>query len=151
MQEKIIEIIVFILNEMSNNKALEDVDVNRLASEGYTDAEINTAFAWIFSKIESGEELLRKQEGRKVSHRVFHPVERKVLSGEAIGYLIQLKELGLLTDAGIETVIDRIMSAGYHKAGAGEVKMIVSAMLFDHDNMTDSGRRMMLDNNDTVH
>ncbi|MBK6877169.1 MAG: DUF494 family protein [Ignavibacteria bacterium] len=151
MQEKVIEIIVLILNEMRNSKGLEEIDVKRLSNEGYTDAEINTAFAWIFSKIDSGDEILHTQEARTGSHRVYHPVEKKILKKDAIGYLIQLKELGILSDTDAESVIDRLLSAGYQKAGAAEVKMIVSSMLFDADNNSDLKGKLLLQNNDTIH
>lgn len=151
MQEKVIEIIVLILNEMRNSKGLEEIDVKKLSNEGYTDAEINTAFAWIFSKIDSGDEILHTQEARPGSHRVYHPVEKKILKKDAIGYLIQLKELGILSDTEAESVIDRLLSAGYQKAGAAEVKMIVSSMLFDTDNNSDLKGKLLLQNNDTIH
>jgi uncharacterized protein Smg (DUF494 family) len=151
MQEKVIEIIVMILNEMRNSKGLEDIDVKKLSNEGYTDAEINTAFAWIFSKIDSGDEILHTQESRTGSHRVYHPVERKILKRDAIGYLIQLKELGILSDSDAETVIDRLLSAGYQKVGAAEVKMIVSSMIFDSDSLSEIKGKLLLQNNETIH
>ena len=151
MQEKVIEIIVIILNEMRSSKGLKDIDVKKLSNEGYTDAEINTAFAWIFSKLDSGVEILQAQQARSGSHRVFHPVEKKILKKDAVGYLIQLKELGILTDSDIEGVIDRLLSSGYQKAGAAEVKMVVSSMLFDPDSLSEMKGKLLLQNNDTIH
>ena len=55
MHEKDIEIIVYILNEMRISKQISDIDIERINSDGYTDSEINTACALIFSKIDTSE------------------------------------------------------------------------------------------------
>lgn len=151
MQEKVIEIIVYILSQLGPTKGLADIDLKKLTNEGYTDAEINTAFAWIYSKIEAGEVVLQEKIGSTGSHRFYHPAEKKVLSKGAIGYLIQLKELGILTDGDVENVIDRLISAGYQKAGQAEVKMMVSSMLFGSDEGSEARSKLVLQNNDTIH
>jgi uncharacterized protein Smg (DUF494 family) len=151
MQEKVIEIIVFILSQLNGSKGLDDIDIRKLSNEGYTEAEINTAFAWIFSKIESGEQIIKAELPSKGSHRFYHPIEKKILSRDAIGYLIQLKELHILTDSDIENVIDRLIAAGYQKAGAAEVKLIVSSMIFNSEDTSDLKGKLILQNNDTIH
>jgi len=55
MQERIVEIILFLINEMRSDKKLGDVDVNALTREGYTHSEISTAFSWLFDKIQVGQ------------------------------------------------------------------------------------------------
>ena len=57
LYEKIIEIIVFLLSELKNNKQLAEVDMDNLANLGYTQNEINTAFSWVYSKIYAGEKI----------------------------------------------------------------------------------------------
>ncbi len=149
MQEKIIEIIVFILNEMRGSKRLNEIDVKRLNKDGYTDAEINSAFAWIFSRIDSGEKFERS--GNSKSHRFFHSSEKCVLTTEAMGYLIQLKELGIISDLDKELVIDKILLAGYQRADIDEIKLIISSLLFDFEDKTNALNRLVLQNNDTIH
>ncbi len=151
MQEKVIEIIVYILSRLGPANGLEDIDVKMLSNEGYTDAEINTAFAWIFSKLESGESVLNEKFRTKGSHRVYHPAEKKILTRDAIGYLMQLKELGILSDPDIENVIDRLISAGYSKAGTDEVKLFVSTIIFSSDESSDLRTKLVLQNNETIH
>lgn len=151
MQEKIIEIIVYILNEMRNSKRLNEIDIKRLNKDGYTDAEINSAFAWIFSKIECGERFEITGKGNSKSHRFFHNTEKNVLTTEAMGYLIQLKELGIISDLDKELVIDKILLAGYQKADVDEIKLIISTLLFDFEDKANSISRLVLQNNDTIH
>ncbi len=151
MHEKVIEIIVYILNEMRNSKQISEIDIKRLNTDGYTDAEINTAFAWIFSKIDSGEKLFTDSSKTSKSHRFFHSAEQNIMSTESMGYLIQMKELGIITDMDEELIIDKIFMAGYQKVGVDELKLIISTLLFDFEDKSDSLNRLVLQNNETIH
>lgn len=151
MQEKIIEIIVYILNEMRNSKHINEIDLKKLNKDGYTEAEINTAFAWIFSKIESGEKLFNESSASNKSHRFFHNAEQNILSTEAMGYLIQMKELCIISDLDEELIIDKIFMAGYQKVGVEEIKLLISSLLFDFEDKTNSISRLVLQNNETIH
>lgn len=152
MQEKIIEIIVYLINEMRSHKRLGDIDLRVLADRGYTENEISTAFSWLFDKINMGENILIDEEPNTPhSHRVLHDAERSVITPDAHGYLIQLRELGLLDDATIEIIIDRIMMAGFNRIGSAEMKMLIASILFDYDDSTRVGSRLMLNSKDTIH
>lgn len=151
MQEKVIEIIIYIVSEMRNNKRISEIDLDKLNTDGYTDAEINSAFTWIFSKIDSGEKILFEKTGKSKSHRVFHSSEKNILSPEAIGYLIQMKEFGIISELDEELIIDRIFLSGYQKAGKEEIKLVISSLLFDFESKSNPMNRLMLQNNDTVH
>lgn len=151
MQEKIIEIIVYILSEMKDSKHINDIDLKKLNKNGYTDAEINTAFVWIFSKMDAGEKVLQDSPYRSKSHRFFHSSEQSILTTETMGYLIQMKELGIITDMDQELIIDRVILAGYQKAGVEEIKMIISSLLFDNEDKPGSINPLIIQNNETIH
>lgn len=151
MQEKIIEIIVYILSEMKESKHINDIDLKKLNKNGYTDAEINTAFVWIFSKMDGGERVLHDAPYKSKSHRFFHSSEQSILTTETMGYLIQMKELGIISDLDEEQIIDRVILAGYQKAGVEEIKMIISSLLFDNEDKPDSFNRLIIQNNETIH
>jgi uncharacterized protein Smg (DUF494 family) len=161
--ERIVEILVYILDEMRKKQQLADIDLGTLAQRGFSQTEISTAFSWLFERMEgSGVErvvaqsdlprqsLLKKRPPSE-SIRVYHEVERSVLSSEAQGYLLQLRELGLLTDAEIESIIDRIMMSGVAPVSAGMVKELVAGLIFDFDESNRIVGRQMLDSQDTVH
>jgi uncharacterized protein Smg (DUF494 family) len=151
MQEKIIEIIVYILTEMRNSKHTNDIDLNKLDRDGYTEAEINTAFAWIFSKIDSGEKLFTQSDSQSKSHRFFHSAEQTILTTDAMGYLIQMRELGIISDLDKEMIIDKVFLSGYQKADVEEIKLIISTILFDFEDKSSLLSRLVLNNNDTIH
>ncbi|MBS1518704.1 MAG: DUF494 family protein [Bacteroidetes bacterium] len=150
MQEKIFELIVNILNEMRDKKEFNEIDINKYTSEGYTRAEINTAFAWIFSKIESSELIFDEKRKKSKSHRVYHKAEKNLFRREALGYLIQLKELGIISESDEESIIDKLISAGYKDIGTEEIKMIASTMIFLNSDPENNAYRLVLQNNDTI-
>ncbi len=150
MKEKVVEILMYLMSEMQDSKNLSDVDMSELVNRGYTQSEISAAFSWLTDNMQSvndgGPRSIHATVG---SHRVFHEAEKLVLSTEARGYVIHLRELGLLTDGDVETTIERAMMSGYEKLSVAEVRSIVGSVLFAKSQISDSNRAM-LSSEDTV-
>jgi uncharacterized protein Smg (DUF494 family) len=142
---------VFLLSELKNNKQLTEIDVDKLSNLGYTQNEINTAFSWVYSKIYAGEKIFADESAESTSQRFLHDVERNVISPEAHGYLIQLKELGLINNTDIDLIIDRIMVSSYGNVDLEDMKLMIASYLMDIDEMNNSNSRMMINANDTIH
>jgi uncharacterized protein Smg (DUF494 family) len=151
MQDKIIEIIVYILNEVKSSKQLNDIDFNYLLNNGYSDSEINTAFAWIYSKLDNGEKIFKDERNDKKSRRFLHKAEKNIISTEASGYLIMLRELGLLSDADEELILERIIYSGIQKVNIKEIKNFIASLIFDFENKSEILERLVIQNNDTIH
>jgi uncharacterized protein Smg (DUF494 family) len=152
MQEKIVEIIVYIIKEMRDNKELGDINLNELADFGYTETEISTALSWVIDKISLGEHVfLTDTIESQNSHRIFHEAEKSVIVREAQGYLLLLRELGVVGDMDIELIIERVMLSGFHKADLKNIKSIVAGVLFDRDEANAPGGRIMVSSHDTIH
>jgi len=150
LYEKIIEIIVFLLSEIKNNKQLAEIDVDKLSNLGYTQNEINTAFSWVYSKLYSGEKVFADEKKDTKSQRFLHDVEQNVISPESYGYLIQLKELGLLNNLDIDIIIDRAMVSSFSKIELGDMKLMIASYLLDIEEMNDTNSRMMINTKDTI-
>jgi uncharacterized protein Smg (DUF494 family) len=151
MQEKIVEILIYLIGEIRKNTPITDIDLSVLSQRGYSTTEISTAFNWLFEKISHGENIVTETgEISSTSHRVLNEAERNVISAEAYGYLIQLRELSLITDMDIEVIIDRIMMSGYLAADVAEIKSHVSALLAENDDSLNGGSRTMLNGQDTI-
>ncbi len=103
MQERIVEIIVFILSEIKlNNKQLNDVNLNALEKMGFSKSELNAAISWLFDRLY----LLEKEKKDRKSFRILHDVERYIFSPQAYGYLLQLSELDIIDENDMEYIID---------------------------------------------
>jgi len=153
MKEKVVELLVFIMSEMRDNKRISDIDLAELKTRGYTQSEISAAFSWFYENMEVNQQ--RVTAGRPApatgSRRVLHDAEKAALSTESQGYLIQLSELGLLEGGEFETVIERAMVTGYEKLSVAELREIVASVLFARGGDDGNGSRSMLNSGDTIH
>jgi len=152
MKEKVVELLIYIMSEMQDNKRISDIDLADLRTRGYTQSEISAAFSWIYENSELNQQrpAVRGSAG-EASRRVLHDAEKAVLATESQGYLIQLRELGLLDEKDFETVIERAMMAGYEKLSVAELREIVASVLFARGGGDATGNRSMLTSGDTIH
>ena len=153
MKEKVVEILVYIMSEIQENKRLQEIDIGELKNKGYTQSEISAAFTWLYDNVQIGEvQFARPAQAARNSRRVFHEAEKQVLSTESQGYLIQLRGLGLLDDRDFESVIERAMMAGYEKLSVEEVRDIVTAVLFAKESGgSSSGHSMLNEGGESIH
>jgi uncharacterized protein Smg (DUF494 family) len=151
MQEKIIEIIVYILSEIKGSKQISEINVDNLSNAGYSEAEINTAFAWILSKIENNEMIYNDANKESKSFRFFHQKEKDILTPEAIGYLIQLRELSLISQLEEEVILEKLLYTEFNKIGVEELKNIIAPLIFGFTGKTESRSKIIFQNNDTIH
>ncbi len=136
MQERIIEIIVYLMGEFQHQHSEENyVDLSEeLRSRGYTENEINIAFSWIFNHLQK-EQAPQKAEfqysGKSI--RVLHELEKLVVSPDAYGYLLQLWQLGILDESGIESAIEKSLSLGTTNITLDDIKSITASMVLGAD------------------
>ena len=81
---------------------------------------------------------------------MLHEVEKNVIEPEAFGYLIQSRELGMITDMDIENIIDRIMGSGYMKVSEEDIKYFLAAYLLDIEDTSNKNKHILLNMNDTI-
>jgi Smg protein len=131
-KEKVVELLVYLMSEIGENNQLSDIDLADLKDQGYTQSEIGAAFSWLYEHLQRqhGERMPMRRKSSRGSFRVLHEAEKYVISTEAQGYLIQLKELGLLSDKDFESVLERAMLSGYEKVSIAELRSVVASILF---------------------
>lgn len=146
---KILEIIVMILDELQNSKNVNELDYNALAEIGYSANEINSALAWIYSKISTDKNFLKERFENVTSNRIFSEDEKRIFTPEALGYMIWLNVTGILKDIDREQIINRIFLAGYSKIDLTDLKTLIAIYLMDIKDPDDIKTRLILENNDT--
>ncbi len=150
MFERIIEIIVFVISELKQNKHISDIDVDELQKLGYTNSEISTAFSWLADRIEFSEQVVAESSIRSTdSFRIFHDAEKELFTRDALGELIQFQSLGLLNNDHIESLIERALMSGLMEVDTQTLKTFVAGILFSASANADSNR-VMLRGNDTI-
>jgi len=155
MNERVVEILVYIMSEFRSNKTNPDhleLISRDLLKRGYTQHEISFAFSWLFERYKGEtEELISNTEGGLPgSYRVLHEIEKLVISPEAYGYLLQLRQLNIMNDIEIENVIERAMMVGATHISADEIKALVATMLFSPEGTSDQSFYLS-EGNDVIH
>lgn len=93
--------------------SVEDMDalVEYLSMLGFTSAEVGRAMGSLLSaRADTDESVLLRWRGRAPSSvRVFHEAECCLLTTEARGYLIQLRELGVVDDTMVEKILHAVL------------------------------------------
>ncbi|MCL5268354.1 MAG: DUF494 domain-containing protein [Bacteroidetes bacterium] len=150
MQEKIIELIVFLMRELRQARDISKVDVSKLTESGYSQTEISTALSWIYDKMNVREPLKRVKSPHVRSYRIFHDAERQIMTKEARGFLVEMYELGLIDQLDLENIIERSLMSGLNTVDRDEVKSIVASVLFEYNTPSKPGSRIMLNSSDTI-
>jgi len=150
MQEKIVELIVFLMREIRQTRDISKVDVSKLSESGYSQTEISTALSWIYDKMNLREPLKRVSGPTVRSYRIFHEAERQILTRDARGFLVEMYELGMIDQLDMENIIERSLMSGSVIVDKNEVKTIAASVLFEYNSPGKAGSRIMLNSSDTI-
>jgi uncharacterized protein Smg (DUF494 family) len=136
IQERFIEIVVYLLQELKRPEVKGNYSniSKKLLARGYTENEINFAFSWVFNHM--AENHIPREEDIEYSTRsvrLLHEVEKMVIQPEAYGYLLQLRELGLLDDYEFEIVVEKALSLGTSHVTIDDIKSIASTIIFGNE------------------
>lgn len=136
MHDRILEIVVYLMSQLSDQQgnlgSLDDMSAD-LRSMGFTDNEISSAYNWLLKHFEDYPDSFstRTKEISSNSVRVLSDAERKMISPEAYGYLLQIRHLGILTAEQMEMILDRCLLFGAGPIDTNDIKLLASATMFD--------------------
>ncbi len=152
IQERIVEILMYVLNEVQKTKKpIGEIDLSQLMQKGYTQEEIITAFTWLQDRLRSDVKFLEvASKQQSTSFRILHSAEKFVIPPEAFGYLIQLRQLNIITEAELELVIERSMLSGFEQLTVDEIKAIVASIVFDTDRDDFKRGRIFFNSDNTI-
>jgi uncharacterized protein Smg (DUF494 family) len=154
MSERVVEILIYIMSEMRRNDSVSgklDILSQDLLDRGYTESEISSAFTWLLDKIdgESEEVLQRQQSTSQYSFRHLHEIERAIITPEAYGFIIQLKELAIIDDFDFEQILERALMLGVSRVDLAQMKSLASSILAGSE-MFIHGVKYFIDDQQTI-
>lgn len=155
MNERVAEIISYIINEIqSAESGIEKLDQlsTDLFDKGYSKDDISYALSWLFDKISINldDVINPPQKSLPRSFRILHDVERLIISPRAYGYLIQLRELGLIDGMEMEQIIEKSLMIGTSTVSVEDVKALVASLIFNTVGLLE-GTNYIFDNLYHVH
>ncbi len=112
--------------------SVEDMDslVEYLSMLGFTSTEVGHAMGWLLSARADVDESSPHRVGHAPrSIRVLHESESCLLTTKAQGYLIQLRELGVLDDVMVEKVIQAALVGGDEILDREDVAEIAASVI----------------------
>lgn len=149
MNERIIEIILYLITRLQKNSEIRQTDFVRLTDDGYSEAEIGAAFSWIAGREVLGMSPSEAEPTR--SFRVLHEMERRLFKPQAWGYVLQLVGIGLLSQGQMEAVIEHARMIAFEPLAVEDVKQIAATLLMESGDPNIAGVQAMLRAGDTVH
>lgn len=154
MNERVVEILIYIMSELRRDRKYSqklDLISKNLIQKGYTESEISSALTWLLDRVNFDSEDLVEREGPalKHSHRHLHEIEKSVISADAYGYVIQLKELGILDNLDVEEVLERALMQGTAEVEIENIRGIVASLLFRNEEFAE-GTYLLLEENSII-
>ncbi len=151
MHERIIEIIVYVISELKQNRKLSEIDLNELQDLGYTHAEISTALSWLVDRLDFSDNIgLPADFGSVSAYRVFHKSERELFTREAFGELVQLQQLGLVTNEQTEMLLEKALLLGNGAIDVHQLRYFVANAVFGAQYNALPAHRFMLSGADSI-
>ena len=136
MDHNIVEILVLLMREYPEG-AIEIEEFEPLTQDlidrGYSQQEIETALFWFQNRSDGQEMAVMKDEYSSQSFRVLHDIERSVVTPQAYGYLIELRQLGLINLGELNMILEKALILGGQKVTYEDVKMLAAAQILDQD------------------
>jgi len=129
---------LYIMNELQIYEIKNDeiaLLAQFLKEKGYSSSEIKSAMFWLIDRKNSLNESFEATGGSRSSYtfRVLNEIESSIITPPAHGYLIQLLELGLISEIELERVLERATSFGLASVGIREIEAIASVVLLETD------------------
>lgn len=131
MSDTVLDVLLYLFETYSDQEPdAPDQDVLReeLLKAGFGEPEVDSALDWLDGLNETSAPLSGVPGDRSI--RVYNEVELRRLDIDCRGYLLYLEQVGILSPAQREVVIDRLMALGAGTIDREQVKWVVLMVLF---------------------
>lgn len=144
MKESVLDILIHLfenfLDAGDEPEPSRDALKQGLERAGYPEREIERALAWLEELADDGNRDVCDSTGRAI--RVFSGHEVARLDTEVRGYLLHLENIGILSAAQREVVIDRLLALETEDIGIEQLKWVVLMVLFSQPGQEHAYERM---------
>jgi len=128
----LIELVLFLARVFTAQERIDIIDIEKsLTRQGYSTVEINTAVSWFTDVLE--DDLVGFTDGSFTSEdsfRIQGALERRLLTPDAFGFLLNLRSLGLINDIMYEGLLNHLLLLGIARADKGMIEDIVVSDMF---------------------
>jgi len=134
---------MYLFETYTENEPEPDQTVLRteLLRAGFDEPEVDRALDWLEELGAHQQESFAAMPAER-SIRLFSRVERARLDTNCQGYILYLEQIGILSPAQRELVIDRLMALGAGEIDVEQVKWVVLLVLFSQPGQESAFSRM---------
>ncbi len=144
MKDSVLDILIHLFENFLDAEDDTTPDRDTLKQEleqaGYPEADIERALVWLESLATDPDRALSEGTARAV--RVFSGQEQVRLDTDVRGYLLHLENLGILSAAQRELVIDRLLALEADDIDIEQLKWVVLMVLFSQPGQENAYQRM---------
>ena len=144
MKDSVLDILIHLFENFLDAEDDSTPDRDTLKQEleqaGYPEADIERALVWLESLATDPDRALTEGTARAV--RVFSGSEQVRLDTDVRGYLLHLENLGILSAAQREVVIDRLLALEADDIDIEQLKLVVLMVLFSQPGQENAYQRM---------
>ena len=144
MKDSVLDILIHLFENFLDTEDDSTPDRDALKQEleqaGYPEADIERALVWLESLATDPDRALTEGTARAV--RVFSGSEQVRLDTDVRGYLLHLENLGILSAAQREVVIDRLLALEADDIDIEQLKWVVLMVLFSQPGQENAYQRM---------
>ena len=144
MKDSVLDILIHLFENFLDAEDDSTPDRDALKQEleqaGYPEADIERALVWLESLASDPDRALNEGTARAV--RVFSGQEQIRLDTDVRGYLLHLENLGILSAAQREVVIDRLLALEADDIDIEQLKWVVLMVLFSQPGQENAYQRM---------
>ncbi len=144
MDRRLLEIIAYAMKEIRDN-SLENIDLqfimDLLLERGFSEEEITHAMSWLFNHGETIDRLIQNQisDLPRPIWRQLNEYERMAISPQAYGYLFHLREMELLSDMDMESIIERAVNLKLPSMDIEDMQDLIALVVLDFENSASEG------------
>lgn len=145
MKETVLDVLMYLIDVMVDGEEEHEPDRYVLKEElqcaGFGEWEIDRALEWLDGLNSVGIEDV-SPEPRQESIRIYDGFEQDRLDASCRGYLLHLEQVGILSQAQRELVIDRLLALHTDEIDSEQVKWVVMMVLFSQPGQEHAYARM---------
>ena len=135
MKENVLDVLTYMFEsyfyeEEADNMFNRETLLEELVEVGFDHQDVEKAFNWL-ADLPTSQEDLRLTSPEQSSIRIFDPWESKKLDIHCRGYLSELEQMGILSPASRELIIDRVMALEADEISIEQLRWVCLIVLYN--------------------
>lgn len=135
MKTEVLDILMYLfetyLDDIQSEIPNEELLRNELAGIGFHDEKVSKAFDWLDDLAFLHDDMIAHEAWQSQAIRIFSSLEQNKFNPQAQGVLLDLVELGVISTAQRELIIDKALALDIAHINQEQMKWVILMVLFN--------------------